>query len=298
MATRPSLAVLRSFDAAARHQSFTLAAEELRVTQGAVSRQVHDLEAALGIALFRHAGRGVALTEAGRHFAERLAADLGRLRDTIAQTRAAGAGAQTLSLAVLPTFASRWIVPRLSRFRALHPNIQLAFQSRTQPFDLLKDGVDLAIHFGRKDWAGGTLTALCPENLSAVAAPDLIADHAISAPTDLSRVPLLHLISRDETWARYFAELGVDAPEAMQGMLFDQFSTMLAAATQGLGAAIVPTYLIESELQTGALQVLGQPPVSEDMYYAVLPRGSNNALAKAFRDWLCAEARNWSAALG
>lgn len=287
----PSLSVLRSFEAAAKHQSYTQAAEELRVTQGAISRQVRELETIVGVTLFRKAGRGVALTEAGRNLAARLQGDLDRLRQTVAYASAAGDGARTLSIAVLPTFGARWLAPRLPRFAARQPRAQLAFHSRGEPFDLAREGIDLAIHFGSADWVGGTLTPLCPEDLVAVASPLLADRYEVERPEDSLRLPLLHLSSRATAWQDYFSGLGLVPDGALQGALFDQFSTMIAAATHGLGAAIVPTYLIESELAQGTLIILGQPAGSEGMYYVVRPRDVENPLAESFAAWVCEEAQ-------
>lgn len=294
MSHLPSLSVLRSFEAAAKHQSFTLAAQELHVTQGAVSRMVRELEGLVGVSLFRPAGRGVVLTEAGRTLADRLHGDLERLRQTLRSTSAAGEAGQTLSIGVLPTFGSRWLVPRLARFRASSPKTELVLHSRAAPFDLAREGIDVAIHFGRREWVDGSLTELCPEDLVAVASPLLTERHEILRPTDLHRMPLLHLQTRDNTWQVFFDSLGLAPDRARQGALFDQFSTVIAAAIHGLGAAIVPTHLIEEELSQGTLIVLGRPACPDDMYYVVTPKGLTNPVAARFTDWIVAEARQSS----
>lgn len=287
----PSLSVLRSFEAAAKHQSFTRAAEELHVTQGAISRMVRELEAQAGVPLFRPAGRGVALTDAGRNLARQLHADLERLRQTMRSASAAGEGAQTLSIGVLPTFGSRWLAPRLPRFRAEHPKIEVAIYSRAKPFDLAREGIDIAIHFGRKEWVDGTLSELCPEDLVAVASPVMAKRYEIAQPGDLQRMPLVHLHTRETAWQVYFDSLGVPMKRARQGAFFDQFATMINAAVHGLGAAIVPSYLIETELAQGTLVAVGRPESPDDMYYVVTPRGVANPAASAFRNWITAQAR-------
>jgi len=282
---------LRSFEAAAKHQSFTRAAEELHVTQGAISRMVRELEALIGVPLFRPAGRGVALTEAGETLARKLHDDLDQLRQTVRNARAAGEGRQTLAIGVLPTFGSRWLAPRLHRFQAEHPNIHVALHSRASPFDLAPEGIDVAIHFGRKEWVDGALSELCPEDLVAVASPMMAERFEISRPGDLVRMPLMHLHTRDTAWQVYFGTLGVPQDGARQGALFDQFATMINAAIHGLGAAIVPSYLIEAELAQGTLVVLGRPECADDMYYVVTSRGLANSAATAFKNWITAEAR-------
>ena len=289
--TLPSTSVLRSFEAAAKHQSYTAAAEELQVTQGAISRQIRELETLLAVTLFRREGRGIALTAAGRSLADRLAPDLERLRHSMTLARAAGQGGKTLSIAVLPTFATRWLVPRLPSFQKQYPDVQLTFFSRAEPFDLAAEGVDLAIQFGREEWGGITLTELCPEDLAVVAQPELVARLQIKAPKDLARLPRLHLLSRKSAWPQYFADLNVTRDDVLQGTLFDQFSTMIAAAIEGMGAAIVPSYLIETELQSGALEVLGRPKAQGQSYYVATRAGEVNLMAEAFKTWIRREAR-------
>lgn len=287
----PSTSVLRSFEAAAKHQSYTAAAEELQVTQGAISRQIKDLEILLGVTLFRREGRGIALTDAGRSFAGRLVPDLERLRQSVTLARAAGQGGKILSIAVLPTFATRWLMPRLPSFQKHYPDVQLTFYSRAEPFDLVAEGIDLAIQFGREEWGGITLSELCPEDLAVVAAPDLVQRLQVRRPKDMARVPRLHLLSRKNAWPQYFADIGVASESVMRGTLFDQFSTMIAATIEGMGAAIVPRYLIETELQSGALMVLGQPKSQGQSYYVATRAGEVNLMAEAFKTWLHREAR-------
>ncbi|MGR3837061.1 MAG: LysR substrate-binding domain-containing protein [Cognatishimia sp.] len=287
----PSTSVLRCFEAAAKHQSYTAAAEELNVTQGAVSRQVRELEALLGVKLFRAAGRGVALTEAGKSFAARLAPDLDRLRQSVNLARAAGEGGKMLSIAVLPTFAARWLAPRLPGFQSQHPEAQMTFHSRSEPFDLISEGIDIAIQFGRGEWSGNQVADLCPEDLAAVAAPSLAARMDPFDPSSIVSLPRLHLLSRRTAWPNYFLEIGAEGQKASQGMMFDQFATMISAAIHGVGAAIVPSFLIEDELASGALAVLGRPQGPTQSYCVATPLGEFNPLAEAFKTWIIAEAR-------
>lgn len=283
----PSLPVLRSFDAAARHQSFTMAAEELGLTQGAISRQVRELEELIGVRLFARVGRRVQLTPAGRAFARDLVGDLARLRHSVTRAVAAGDGGSILSVAVLPTFGSRWLMPRLPDFCARHPDIQLSFSSRGEPFDMQEERCDVAIHFGLADWPGAQLAPLCPENLRAVASPGFLDQHGIRQPADLCHAPLLQLSSRPDAWAAFFAAQGQEVTRAGAGMLFDQFSLMISAALQGLGAALLPVYLIEDELGQGSLRsvaAVGSP--QEASYHIATPLGGTSREAASFVSWL------------
>lgn len=288
----PSLSLLNSFEAAARHQSYTLAAEELGVTQGAVSRQVRELENFIGFSLFHRIGRTVRLTDAGRAFAAEIVSDLDRLQTTVNRTIAGGAGATLLTIAVLPTFAARWLVPRLPDFKRLRPGVEIELQSRTVPFALAHSPVDLAIHYGRADWPEARLVPLCPEDLVVVASPELVSMFKLTCDTNFLQAPLLHLTSRPDLWARYSSQLGISGRDAFPGPRFDQFSMLIAGAIAGLGVAILPTYLIERELASGDLQQVGQvAPSPDEGYFMVTPVGKSSELTRAFCDWLKRQVR-------
>ncbi|NOD36836.1 LysR family transcriptional regulator [Ruegeria sp. HKCCD7296] len=289
----PSLALMRSFEAAARHESYTMAAEELGVTQGAVSRQVRELEAAIGVTLFRRVGRAVRLSKAGRALREELAGDLERLSGTINRAIAAGDGATLLTMAVLPTFATRWLVPRLADFKASHPEIVLDLHSYTTPFSLEERRVDVAIHFGHDDWPGAALRKLFPEHLVVTAAPALVGSAGLDEKQDVFDLPLLHLTSRSEQWSDYHDSLGLGASAVFPGMRFDQFSMLIEGAVAGLGAAILPSYLIEAELASGALVEIGQVAnVSGSAYYVAFPTGQKNEAVQVFSDWLIKQSKH------
>ncbi|SHM64843.1 LysR substrate-binding domain-containing protein [Roseibium suaedae] len=283
----PSLAVLRCFEAAARHESFTAAAEDLSLTQGAISRHVRDLEEHVDAALFRREGRGVRLTDAGRTLAASLSGDLDRLRRTITHAIAAGDTRQTLSIATLPTFGARWLVPRLQSFKGLEPDVELVLYSRSEPFDIAASGIDAAIHFGSADWPGAQLTPLCPEGLVAVVAPALAGHGEAVAPADLLALPLLHISSRPYLWDQFGQSLGGTLRPLRKGSTFDQFSLVIAAAIAGLGAAIIPRYLIETEIASGALlEVAKVPPATDKAYFIATPSGTRNPLAAQFISWI------------
>lgn len=282
----PSLAVLRCFEAAAKYQSYTAAAEVLGLTQSAVSRQVKELEEHIGASLFYREGRGVRLTVAGEALADELAVDLNRLRRTIHHAITAGSGPKVLAIAAPPTFATRWLVPRLPSFQALNPDLQLAIYSRAEPFDLTANKVDIAVHFGGWDWPGTQLTPLCPENLIVVAAPTLLAKRPAATPAEILQMPLLHLSARPHLWPQ-FDPTQVHAEISRQGCSFDQFSLVIEAAVAGMGVAILPTYLIEPELAHGRLVKLAT--VNSDTsqsYFVATPMGPTTPVATAFVTWM------------
>lgn len=287
LASLPSFAALRCFDAAAKHESFTAAAEELGLTQGAVSRHVKDLEVQVGTALFAREGRGVRLNDAGRALATNLSSDLDRLRRTINQAMASGSAAKVLSIAVLPTFGARWLLPRLPHFKSQHPALELIVHSRSAPFNLVEEGIDVAIHFGVPDWPGTKLTTLCGEQLVVVAAAELVSRSNSSSPSSILEMPLLHLSSRPMLWETFSQTYGGAPGSARKGSYFDQFSLIITAATAGMGAAILPAYLIENELGDGSLLRLAElPDVKERKYYVATPAGVSKPLASQFTQWL------------
>jgi LysR family glycine cleavage system transcriptional activator len=177
-------------------------------------------------------------------------------------------------------------VPRLPKFQALHDELQLVFYSRSHPFDLSAEKIDIAVHFGGWDWPDAQLTPLCPEPLVAVASPTLLAQHPVSAPRDILILPLLHMSSRPHLWSQLASNnaLGVTA---RRGCTFDQFSLVIEAAVVGMGAAILPTYLIESELSDGQLvQLEAVNSDTAQSYFVATPMGHTSPLAAAFMTWL------------
>ncbi len=169
--TVPSLSALAAFEAAARHGSFTRAAEELSLTQGAVSRQVAHLETVLGVALFQRARQRVALTPAGAAYAAEIRDGLSRLAAATVSTMAFRGAGGVLNLAILPTFGTRWLIPRLPRFTEAHPGITINFTTKLVPFDFAREPLDAAIHFGDPVWPGARLHRLMGEEIVPVAAP-------------------------------------------------------------------------------------------------------------------------------
>ncbi|MGB0900498.1 LysR substrate-binding domain-containing protein [Halocynthiibacter sp.] len=285
----PSLAALRAFECAARHGSFTLAAEELHLTQSAVSRQVKDLEAQLGFSLFRRNGRRVALTDAGGEFARALALDLDRLKQTVSRAVTAGNARTALRIATLSTFASRWLIPRLPEFEAKFPEVEISLSTRLRPFSFDAERFDLAIHHGSADWPDTQMSRLCGEEILAVAAPDFINEQNLTnaEPQDIADAPLLHLETRPGHWAEWLRLQGVDSPSFPRGKQFDQFSMIISAASHGLGAALLPRYLIEKELESGALIPLpGDPVITDNAYWLVTPAGATSPMAQAFARWV------------
>lgn len=289
----PSHSTLRSFECAARHQSFTLAAEELNLTQSAVSRQVKELEDTVGVALFRRAGRRVVLTEAGQKLSTEIAVDLENIHQTIMRAVSAGRQHMALRVAVLPGFASRWLIPRLPEFEHKHPDISLSLSTRLEPFDMEREHFDLAVHFGQEDWPDADLRKLSDEKMIPVASPEFVARHGVLSAEQLAVFPLLHMATRPLAWRTFFQSINGATSGDLSGKYFDQFSMVISAAIASLGAALIPAYLIEHELEEGRLVKLSEMSITtRNSYYLVAPRNRQNPAADAFTKWMISSIKN------
>lgn len=287
----PSLSALAAFEAAARHGSFTRVAEELNLTQGAVSRQIALLEQNLGLKLFERVKKRVSLTPAGGAYAAEVRDGLSRLAAATLSAMAFRGGAGLLHLAILPTFGTRWLIPRLPRFTEAHPGVTINFSTKLVPFDFAHDAADAAIHFGLPVWPGARLHRLMGEEVVPVAAPALVARAGLKEAADLLRQPLLQQSTRPRAWANWLEQQGLPPERALMGPRFEQFAMVAQAAVAGLGVAIVPRILVEEELRSGALVIPVDRPVrGSEGYYLVYPEAKASLPAVvAFRDWLVGE---------
>ncbi len=287
----PSTGALVAFEAAARHQSFTRAADELALTQSAVCRQIAGLEATLGVALFRRTRRGVALTPAGAAYARRVAARLDAIEADALDLRAGSGERQVVELAVVPTFATRWLLPRLARFAAEAPQVQLNLHVRTRPFLFDGSGLDAAVYAGDGHWAGCDCRPLMGERLVAVCSPALVPAGGVADSAALGRLPLLQQTTRPDAWRRWFAQAGVEVDGALQGPRHELFSMSIEAAVQGLGVALVPAMFVAEELASGRLvQPLPLAFDSDRGYYLAVPEGPAPPAVQALAAWLEREA--------
>lgn len=287
----PSMSLLSAFEAAARHESFTAAAEELSVSQSAVSRQIRLLEEQIGSKLFVRDRQTVRLSEAGATYAREIREALQRIGSASLNLRANPYGG-TLNLAILPTFGTRWLAPRLPMFLERQPGVTINLTTRLEAFDFHADPFDAAIHFGDNPWPGTEGVELMTETVIPVASPEFLERHTINTAQDCLRAPLLHLASRADEWERWFAQQNVDAGR-LRGMLFDQFATAAQAASSGLGLALLPRFLIESDLERGDLvPILNAPMLSRERYFLVWPPvHANHRPLKVFRDWIISLSR-------
>jgi DNA-binding transcriptional LysR family regulator len=288
----PSTQTLACFEAAARHRSLTRAAQELALTQGAVSRQLALLEEFLGLKLFRRAQHGIALTPAGEDYARKVALRLDALeRDALDLMGRQGQG-DYVTLAAVPTFATRWLIPRLAQLAREQPDLNVHIAARTRPFLFADNEFDGAIYAGTpqqlEQWAGTQATLLLPEEVSPVCSPALLKGRQAVTARALARMPLLQQSTRPDAWRDWFTAQGVEAPKAMAGPRYELFSMQVAAATCGMGVALLPTLLIHAELAAGTLvPACERGAITRRAYYLVQPEQQpERAAVTVFKEWL------------
>lgn len=295
----PSLDALRAFEAAARRLSFTEAAGELHVTQGTVSQRVKLLEQDLGRALFERTPRGLCLTEAGESLARGVGEALERIRLALAGLDTSGA-AGVLEVSVLPSFATRWLVPRLQGFSRHHPEIEIRVHAQGQVLDLRAGEGEAAIRFGTGSYPGLAVTPLMGDHVVPACSPELIARSG--PPRDIASLllmPLLHdtPTERDASgsgWPAWLGHVGwqqhgIDAAPR-GGIRLSQADLVIEAAVRGLGVALVRTSLAEAEFRTGRLVRLwpAAAPTAYAYYFVCRPERLASPLVRLFRDWLLA----------
>ena len=288
----PPLQTLVCFDAAARHESYTRAAQELSVTQSAVSRQIATLETFLGVALFRRTRHGVALTASGATYARQITKRLQAMeRDTLDAMAHHGEGG-SLALAAVPTFATRWLIPRLPDFARQQPDVVVHIETRTRPFLFSDAEFDAALYAGTPaqvaNWAGTRAVLLLREDVVPVCSPKLLPRGKAVTAAAVEKLPLLQQSTRPDGWRQWFDAQQVDAPQARSGPRYELFSMLATAASHGLGVALMPPMLIEDELARGDLVVACDKPLSgERNYYLVTPEQENDRpLLTVFGAWL------------
>lgn len=285
----PNLSQLEAFEATARLGTVSRAADELSLTQSAVSRQILALEASLGVALFVRVRKRLALTEAGTSYLEEVRASLSGLEAATEALKAARGRGGVLNLGVPPTFGATWLVPRLGRFQAAYPEIRIRLATRLEPFDFAFDPLDAAIHFGGPDWPGGVTELLAHEDRAAVAAPAL-ADR-LACAADVAGAPLIQISSRPFAWREWFEAFGLADPGAPARLHVDTFAMAAEAVIAGLGVAVLPIFAVAGTLAEGrARLVLDQRLRSDQAYYLATPagRGAHYPVA-AFRAWIMRE---------
>lgn len=289
----PSISSLRALEALDRLGSASAVAEELSLTQSAISRQLQTLEQQMGCDIISRDRKRLSLTPAAQDYVVEIREALNRIAQASLRLQAAPL-AGTMNLAILPTFGMRWLMPRLPEFSRLHPDVTINMSTQLVPFNFASEAFDAAIHFGTADWPGTQNLLLKHEQILPVCAPSLLNGRQIKIPAEILSLPLLHIQTRPKAWSDWFAMQGVaTTPEDQTGTVYDQFATITQAALHGLGVALMPDYLVEQDIATGRLIALHPEPVdAKGAYYLVWPEARADAPALiSFRDWLATKAQ-------
>ena len=297
----PPLHLLRSFSAVVRFGSVSRAAESLHLTQGAVSKQVKELETWIGVPLFDRNRKRLALTPAGEHYEVSVRSLLAQLEAATLELITSGEGAGVLHLSSLPTFGARWLIPRLPAFQQLHPQITLQFEPYVHSYDFQRPELDCSILFGEGHWPGAHAHYLSGKDVALIAPRVAVADWPIAAPQDVARYALLRHVTVPEAWLRWSETHAVPGVDPLAGPQFDQFQTIIRAVMAGMGLALVPRCLVQDDIAAGLVRepLPGGGYRSELGYWFCYPEGRSQRHAlDCFRRWLlgCADADTPAAA--
>jgi LysR family transcriptional regulator, glycine cleavage system transcriptional activator len=288
----PPLNALRAFEAAARHTSFSRAAEELCVTAGAVSQQIVKLESHLGTKLFVRRHAQVSLTPAGEVYLQEVREAFQRIAQATHATRNAGLDERLLRLKVPPTCAARWLVPRLAHFHADHPDISIQLATSHDAVDFARDEVDAAVHYGRAVEEGLEGVCLLPEELVPVCRQDLLDQKPVRVARDLVAHVLLHSIRRPNDWVRWFDAAGFPGAELGRLLTFENSTLTYQGAVDGLGVAIAQAAFVQDEIERGRLVAPFPLRVPGEASYQLVYPAAKAGMRKVrlFRDWAAREA--------
>lgn len=286
--TLPPLNGLRAFEAAARHMSFTDAAEELSVTQAAISHQVRGLELRLGLKLFVRRNRSLLLSEAGQAYLPAVRAAFDQLNEATEKLLQKDRGGH-LTVTTTASFATKWLVPRLGGFQRSNPEIDVRISTGTGLIDFSREDVDIGIRYGRGQWSNLMAERLVGEDIMPVCAPSLAKGaSALRKPADLKRFTLLHIAPFPDDWQVWLTAAGVKGVDATRGVTFDNSIVAYQAAIDGLGVALGRDPLVAPDLKAGRLVAPFDFKMPSDLaYYVVYPAEAiRRRKIKAFRDWL------------
>jgi len=298
----PSLNALRVFEAAGRHLSFTAAAKELAVTQTAVSHQVKGLENELGVALFRRSSRRIALTPAGSAWMAELSDVFARLRAVNRRLRKpARPERPVVSISLLPSFGTRWLVPRLGKFLGLHPDVDVRISASEHLVDFALEPFDLGVRYGRGRYPGLVCQKLADDAFVVVCSPSVLTRRKVRQPSDLTGQSLLE-DDHPDAWALWMAREGISARNSVRRTSLDDSSMLVEAAVRGTGFALARWSLVVDELAVGRL-VLPFPrlaPLPTGLSYWLVAPGESfrRPETSAFRDWLRDESKSLERAAG
>ena len=288
----PSLNSIRTFETVARYSSFTRAAEELNVTQSAASRLVKSLEDYLQVPLFIRRSRRIELTDEGRFYEHLVRDALDRIEAGTIELISTHEGSGTLSIGMLPTFGTRWLIPRLPMFQQAHPEITLNIVSSDGDLDFLKERIDVAIRFGHGNWPDAIIDPLMSEEIIVVCSPRLMeGEHPLLTYRDLQHHPLIRHSTRPNSWEHWFRSVGAPYQEQKWGPSLEHFFMIIQAAVAGLGVALLPSFLVADDLRSGSLVSPLQDRISGPGSYYLVTSAAKRELPRVrlFRNWVLSQ---------
>lgn len=295
--TLPPVRDLSCFEAVVRNRSVTRAAEELNLTQSAVSRRIANLEELLGEKLFVRDRQRLIPTASAEEYAQELHGLLNGIEVATTKLLAHGRRGGALTVACLPTFGSRWLVPRLEGFLEKNPGIDINLISKIKPFDFEHEPVHAAVHFGLPRWQGATLKFLMEEYVVPVCAPSLIQSGALKSIDDLRKLTLIQHTTRPGLWREWLKLAGAEGVNGVVGPKFEYYSLVIEAAVAGIGVALLPDFLVRREIESGLLMLaFDQPMRCEEAYFIAYPnRYRENPNVLAFAEWIAEECSSYLA---
>ncbi|WP_193337273.1 transcriptional regulator GcvA [Devosia beringensis] len=288
----PSLNAIRTFEAVARYNSFTRAAEELNVTQSAASRLVRSLEEYLQVPLFTRQSRRIELTDQGRFYNALVRESLDLIEAGTVELISSKEGKGTLSIGMLPTFGTRWLLPRLPSFQQAHPEIALNIISSDGELDFTKERIDVAIRFGHGNWPDAIVDPLMGEEIIVVCCPSLMeGEHPITDYDSLRYHRLIRHSTRPNSWEHWFRSVGAHREDQQWGPSLEHFFMIIQAAIAGLGVALLPSFLVEDDIRAGNLVTPFNDRIAGPGAYYLVTSAAKSELprVKIFRSWLLSQ---------
>ena len=289
----PTIHELLAFDAVARSESLTQAASTLCITVSAVSKQISNLEDFVGRQLLQKQGRGVALTSHGRIYWQKVSGSLRALETATFEMQSGNGDTGILTLASVPTFLTKWLIPRLPDFRKSSPSVTLSFSQHLGAFEEMPSGVDVAIRYGYGEWPGVVSDYIAGKEFVLIASPGLVRAEGLNAAPQVSESTLLHHEGAPTAWRQWAASHGVPESGVQSGPRFAQYSALIQAAVSGLGVGLVPRILVLEELaSTSVVTPCGQAiTVDQGHYLCFKEERADVPVLAAFRNWILRQAK-------
>lgn len=290
----PTIHELLAFDAVARYQSLTSAANSLCVSVSAVSKQISSLEGFIGRQLLQKNGRGVALTDHGRVYWQKISSSLRALETATFEMQSSDGNTGILTLASVPTFLTKWLIPRLPNFRKAAPSVTLSFSQHLGTFEEMPAGVDIAIRYGHGEWPGVVSDYIAGKEFVLIASPRLATTGRLGCPADVPSSTLLHHEGAPTAWRQWAVSHAVLESAVQSGPRFAQYSAVIQAVISGLGIGLVPRILVLEELADGSVVVPCGESITVDQghYLCFKADRVQVPVLAAFRSWLHAQARS------